>query len=89
MAGYPHLSKIPDPATQAALKNAFDQINQLKQELITLQAQVLLKPTLTAEGINIGGIRLTNVANPTSETDALNVGFARQLIQAQVEAFGV
>lgn len=89
MAGYPHLSKVQDPAAYAALKSAFDQIAALKTEITDLRTQVLLKPSLSAQGVDVGGLRLTNLATPTGEADALTVGFARQLIRAEVETFGL
>jgi len=84
MAGYSYLSQVQDRAAQAALKAAFDQINALQTQLTQLQAQMLAK---SASGIDCGSQRLTNVAPPTSDSDAVTVAVVRQLIRAEVETF--
>lgn len=89
MAGYSYLSRVQDPAAQAALKSAFDQIAKLTADLAALRAQTLTVPTLSEQGINLNGVRLTNLGTPTADSDALTVGFARQLIRAEVETFGI
>lgn len=89
MAGYPYVSRVQDPFAQQALKAAFDEIALLKSQIAALQAAALSIPTLTANGVNLQGVRLTNVGQPTTDSDALTLGLARQLIQAEVEGFGI
>jgi uncharacterized radical SAM superfamily protein len=85
MAGYPHVSKVQDPAARAALTNAFELITALTNQLTELQA-VVLQPVNGV--VDLQGARLANLAQPQAETDATNLAYARQLIEAQVESFG-
>ena len=83
MAGYPYLSQVQDPAAVKALKAAFDQIAALQTRLTALEAAAVTRDTT----VDAGGLRVSSVATPTAETDAVTVGFMRQYVQAQVDTF--
>lgn len=83
MAGYPHLLGVTDPATQKALKKAFDDIRALQTQLAELRSAAVVNSAT----LNANGQRLSNLGAPTQESDAVTVSFLRQYVQAQVDTF--
>jgi ferritin len=83
VSGYPYISQIQDPATQKAVKAAFDLLSSLSNRLDTLEASAIRNTA----AINANGQRLAQVGNPTAEQDAVTVAFMRAYVSAQLESF--
>lgn len=83
MAGFPYLSQIADHATAKALGSVMSDVAALKRRMDTLEAEALRN----TGDLNVNGKRITNLATPTTESDAVTVAFMRQFVQAQVETF--
>jgi hypothetical protein len=82
MAGYGRLTRVADATVAAALKDAYDLIAQLRTRMDELEAQVSAR---TASTLDAGNRRIINVADPTQETDAVNVHYLRQYVEAQAK----
>lgn len=76
MAGYGDLNRIQDEPVRSVLKQAFDQIQILQREIAALRTAVLQKGTT----IDVGGLRLTNGADATKETDVPTLRQVRDLV---------
>lgn len=82
MAGYPGVGNVQDPATRAALEQAWKTIQSLQARLAALEATVL-QPG--ADTIDMGGNRVINVATPSSLTDAVNLQTMQVYVQSQIK----
>jgi hypothetical protein len=83
MAGYQGLNSITDPSVREVVKGLFDEINALKRKVADLQSTAMVNSAT----IQANGQRLTGLALPAAETDAVSVAFLRQYVQAQVDTF--
>lgn len=83
MAGYAYLNTIPDEATRRVVKDLMDEINRLRQQVAALETTAVRNTT----AIDANGQRVTNLATPTQESDAVTVAFLRAYVQAQVGTF--
>lgn len=83
MAGYSYVGQVTDPASQKALKTAFDLIGTLRADLDRLLASALTN----ASSVNVNGQRVVAVADPQANGDAVNAGYMRASIAAQLGAF--
>jgi hypothetical protein len=82
-ATYPFLSRINDEATRSALRLAADRISRLEAQLAQLSATVLK----TGSPVNAYGQRISNVGDPQSPSDAVNVSaMQRYVAQATRQA---
>ena len=83
MAGHSYVSQIQDPAAQRALLDVQGLIKALTTRVATLEANALQ----TTSSVDVKNQRVINVANPTGDTDAVNLFTLRAYVAAQGEAF--
>lgn len=83
MAGYNYIGQVQDPAAQRALRDLASRVAALTTRVETIESTAIFN-TVT---INANNQRITSVAAPAAETDAVTVTFLRQYIDAQLEAF--
>lgn len=81
MAGHAYINQVQDPNAQKALLDLQGQVKALVTRVQLLETNAL-QTTATA-GISAQGQRLTNVASPTADTDAVNVSYLRAYVAAQ------
>jgi hypothetical protein len=81
MAGYPGLTKIEDATTRDVCKKLYDLVGALTTRITTLEAAALTKST----SIDAGGLRLTSLADPAGEQDAVTVHHLRAYVEAQAK----
>ena len=87
MAGYPGLGRVGDPATNAVCKVLFDLGGQLQRRITTLEKQALQLSTIAPTPLDVAGKRITDLANPSAGSDAVNLSYLRAYVGAQL-AFG-
>lgn len=68
-ASYTGLSRVTDEAVRAALKVLMDRVSTLEAALQTPD-----------QGLNGNNVPVKNVADPRSDTDAVNLGYLRRLL---------
>lgn len=83
MAGHPYLNQVKDPAAMAALRQAYDDIAELRRQLAALQAAALQNTA----SLNANSQRLINLGDATGDADAVNLRTAKKLIDARVGSF--
>lgn len=79
MAGHSYTSQIQDPAAQRAILDLQGQIKALTTRVVALETNALL----TTATLDAKGQRLTNLATPTADTDAINLSTLRAYVAAQ------
>lgn len=77
---YPLLDQIQDPVLQRALKLVFDKIGNVEQ--LSTGIGTVSAP-LTAH-LDAAGNQLKAVANPTAQTDAVNLQYLKQYVAAAI-----
>lgn len=80
MSGYEGLNRIADEATRAAVKRLFDRVNALETKVTALEAAALQN---TANPMDAGGQRLSNLAAPTADSDAVTKSYLREVLQTE------
>lgn len=85
MAGYNYLTQIRDRATRDTLKGLTDRVNALERSADTIGT---VTEPLT-DDLNAGSHRLTRVAPPTADTDAVTLRFLKSYVDARLSAAGL
>lgn len=75
------MNQVQDPAARRALQDLMGQVKALTDRVGVLETNALV--TTATAGISAQGQRVTNVGNPTADTDAVNVSFLRAFVAAQ------
>ncbi len=85
MGGYNFLTQIRDRSVRDALKSLIDRVNMLETQAATIGT--LTKPLDT--NLNAANHRLTAIANPTADTDAVNYITLKRYVDARLVASGL
>jgi hypothetical protein len=82
---YPGLESVQDATLRSVLKNVFDMVGALQQQATGIGA--VSKPLDTH--LDAGTNRLTNVANPVADQDAVTLVHLKRYVEDRLTAVGV